>query len=182
VKEQEYFQPELFSLVASDEAVELLDQASLHTVLDMLAVAETADELEILDVLTPAEQQQVWDALPKATRLRLKQLQAGVTIAPSSQSPAQNTVTDALISQSPTVAAASISAIDEPELQVGDRVVLNAKPHLTVTELLAIFEVVRIQDNLVQVKAARMGVRRYPMDWLVLYSRKAEATPPDLAD
>jgi hypothetical protein len=176
VKEPQYFQPDLFSLAASNEAVELLDQASLQTVLDMLAVAEMVDELEILEVLTPAGQQQVWDALPKATRLRLKQLQAGVTLAPSCQLPAHPTIADEANNQSPTVSEPLMTAIDEPELQVGDRVVLNAKPHLTVTELLAIFEVVRIQDNLVQVKAARMGLRRYPMNWLVLYARKAEAT------
>jgi hypothetical protein len=174
-----YFQPELFSFQPESVPVELLDDASLSTVLDMLAVAETVDELAVLDVLTEAEKAQVWTALSDALKQRLQRLQKGETVAPDEERSSLQEKEEVNLDQSPTPISSTPSA--EVEWQVGDRVVLKAKPNLTTAELKAIFEVVRIQENLIQVRSFKIGLRRYPTDWLVLY-RKAEAMPPDSPD
>lgn len=174
-----YFQPELFSFEPESAPIELLDDASLNTVLDMLAVAESADELAVLDVLTEAEKAQVWSALSDSLKKRLKRLQTGEKAETEGARSPLLEEKDINLAQSPTPTSSNLSV--EVEWQVGDRVVLKAKPNLTVAELKAIFEVVRIQENLVQVRSPNTGLRRYPIDWFVLY-RKVEATPPDLPD
>lgn len=54
----------------------LLDASSLNTVLAMLEVIDSVEELALLETLTFAQKRQVWDATPEATRMRLKQLRA----------------------------------------------------------------------------------------------------------
>jgi hypothetical protein len=59
-----------------------------------------------------------------------------------------------------------------PPIQVGEWVVLKAKPPLTAPELIAIFEVLEIEDALVQVQADGLGKRRYPVDWVLPYPKR----------
>jgi hypothetical protein len=61
----------------ADPAVEaLLDISSLNTVLAMLEVIDSVEELALLETLTLAQKRQVWDATSASTRNRLKQLRA----------------------------------------------------------------------------------------------------------
>lgn len=55
---------------------DLLDAASLDTVLRMLEVIDCVADLALLETLTPIQKRQVWDSTPLATRLRLKQLRS----------------------------------------------------------------------------------------------------------
>jgi hypothetical protein len=66
-------QPEFVTAATQDD---LLDELSLQTVLDMLAVMVTAEELTQLESLTPAQKRQVWTATPEDVKLRLKQIKA----------------------------------------------------------------------------------------------------------
>ncbi|HEY9640490.1 MAG TPA: hypothetical protein V6C57_08400 [Coleofasciculaceae cyanobacterium] len=59
-----------------NSADDLLDASSLDTVLDMLAVIDSAEELALLEVLTPAQKRQVWDATPDRLKVRLKQIRS----------------------------------------------------------------------------------------------------------
>ncbi|NJR66537.1 MAG: hypothetical protein HC772_16425 [Leptolyngbyaceae cyanobacterium CRU_2_3] len=54
----------------------LLDISSLNTVLDMLMVIDSAEELALLEMLTPAQKRQVWDATPDDLKIRLKQIRS----------------------------------------------------------------------------------------------------------
>lgn len=53
-----------------------LDESSLNTVLTMLEVIDSVEDLALLETLTPAQKRQVWDATPEDTRIRLKQLRS----------------------------------------------------------------------------------------------------------
>jgi hypothetical protein len=55
---------------------DLLDEMSLQTVLDMLAVMVAVEELTQLESLTPEQKRQVWTATPEDVKLRLKELKA----------------------------------------------------------------------------------------------------------
>lgn len=66
-------QPEFVTTATQDD---LLDELSLQTVLDMLAVMVTAEELTQLESLTPEQKRQVWIATPEEVKLRLKQIKA----------------------------------------------------------------------------------------------------------
>jgi predicted Fe-S protein YdhL (DUF1289 family) len=66
-------QPEFVTAATQDD---LLDELSVQTVLDMLAVMVTAEELTQLESLTPAQKRQVWMATPEDVKLRLKQIKA----------------------------------------------------------------------------------------------------------
>ncbi len=61
---------------ATESLTDLLDAASLETVLIMLDVIDSATDLALLETLTPNQKRQVWDATPADTRLRLKQLRS----------------------------------------------------------------------------------------------------------
>jgi hypothetical protein len=139
-------------------------------VLTMLALAETADELDILELLTDTQQMQVLDALADDLKRKLCQLHPALAerflllvTENSSHQPAK-TIPEAI--------APDISPLAKPNLAIGDRVVLKAKPHLTTAELLAIFEVVAVQEEWVKVRADRLGTRRYAAEWLVFYGRE----------
>jgi hypothetical protein len=54
-----------------------------------------------------------------------------------------------------------------PEL--GDRVVLRAEPRLTTEELIAVWEVVSIQGEQARIETKGLGIRQYPLSWMVLY-------------
>lgn len=53
---------------------EWLDASSLNTVLAMLEVIDSAEDLALLETLTLVQKRQVWDATPESIRVRLKQL------------------------------------------------------------------------------------------------------------
>lgn len=76
MSELDYVQSNLV-LDAAPVIEELLDASSLNTVLTMLEVINSAEELALLETLSLAQKRQVWDATPEATRIRLKQLRVG---------------------------------------------------------------------------------------------------------
>jgi hypothetical protein len=145
---------------------ELLSASELTTVLEMLAIVETTEDLDLLQYLTMAQKQQVWDATPVEVKAKVWQIrQSQPQAAPS-------------VEAAKAAAIAPIRADDQsreqvidPAYEVGDWVVLKAEPGLSKAELIAIFEVMQIADNLVQVKAEGVGLRHYPPDWLLLYLR-----------
>jgi len=136
----------------------LLNALELSTVLEMLAAIQAPEELDFLEFLTPTQKYQVWRATPEFLKVRLLQFKQSL---PQSAPPP--------IERSPSRTA----------ITIGDRVVLKARPELGKVELLAIFEVVAIQDKIVQCKIAQdcisqfktLGIssRRYPMEWLLPY-------------
>lgn len=68
------FRPEDSSESGQDVAAERLNASELQTVLDMLAVMETAEELTQLQALTELQKRQVWEATPEALKQKLWQL------------------------------------------------------------------------------------------------------------
>lgn len=169
MSESDYFQPVLFSFEPTPASIAPLDRSSLETVLTMLALAETAEELDILEMLTDTQQVQVLDALADDMKRKLCQLHPVLSerfpllISENSFHQASKVISEAISpDESPLV---------EPPLAIGDRVVLKAKPHLTTAELLAIFEVVAVQEEWVKVRADRLGTRRYLAEWVVFYGR-----------
>lgn len=64
----------------------LLDSSSLQTVLAMLEVIDSLEELGLLETLTPAQKRQVWEATSEPIRCRLKQLRATGQIETALQS------------------------------------------------------------------------------------------------
>lgn len=75
----------LFSSQASPESMEaaLLDPSSLRTVLEMLTVIDSVEELAMLETLTPAQKRQVWDATPESTKVRVRQIRRNAILASS---------------------------------------------------------------------------------------------------
>lgn len=61
--------------------------------------------------------------------------------------------------------------LNEPTItpELGDRVVLRAEPRLTTEELIAVWEVVSIQGEQARIEAKGLGIRQYPLSWMVLY-------------
>ncbi|MFM7423500.1 MAG: hypothetical protein ACKO7W_00605 [Elainella sp.] len=76
---------------ASSPEADLLDEASLETVLLMLEVIDCIADLALLETLTPNQKRQVWDATPPVTRLRLKQLRSSAVVQPEGSSARQPT-------------------------------------------------------------------------------------------
>jgi hypothetical protein len=66
-------EPEFITAATQDD---LLDEMSLQTVLDMLAVMVAAEELTQLESLTPAQKRQVWMSTPEDVKVRLRQMKA----------------------------------------------------------------------------------------------------------
>ena len=95
-------QPEFVTAATQDD---LLDELSLQTVLDMLAVMLAAEELAQLERLTPEQKRQVWFATPEDVKLRLKRLKASA----QGESPAVEQPTDA------RVGTAEANESEEPE-------------------------------------------------------------------
>jgi hypothetical protein len=153
--EPDYIQPDLLFLLekaledAEEQSAVALSPSDLQTALAILELAETVEDLKLLEALTEPQKRQVWAATSEAVRQRVKNLQVcdGDTAIPQNSS------------QSPP------ASLFHP----GDRIVLKATPRLTVAELLAIFEVVQVEGTLVQVKTKNLGIRRYPLDWCLLY-------------
>lgn len=122
--------------------LELLDPASLHTVLTMLEVIDTVEELALLESLTPAQKRQVWEATSVATRDRLKQLRAGQSLG----QPASPTVEQAAIGEPATHALVSLETVNpgrgnpvsiEPLDLARDRSPQSAQPDWPETDLTA---------------------------------------------
>ncbi|WNZ22843.1 hypothetical protein HJG54_08220 [Leptolyngbya sp. NK1-12] len=189
----------------SEELEELLDASSLHTVLTMLEVIDSLEELALLETLTPAQKRQVWDATPEPTRMRLKQLRAGA--AQPNEAPLQRP------NREPIEASTSLSLIDSSELEedwfdssdetsdldalaeidltaheplnlsaqstvaVGNWIVLQAQPNLSRAELMAIWEVVEVRGNYARIRAESLGARTYPTAWMAIYPQPIEPEP-----
>jgi hypothetical protein len=175
-------------------AAELLDQSSLNTVLDMVEAIETAEELALLETLTLAQKRQVWQAIPDDQKLRLRKIRETSVLLPSTQPSAKvgsfeleeeslqtdlqiedaEDLTEPLEAELAENLAENLeditqSRLEQPMPRVGDRVVLLPKPQLTAADLIAIWDVVAIQADHAKITAERLGIRRYPLSWLVIY-------------
>lgn len=134
----------------------LLDESSLETILDMLAVMNSIEELLMLEALTEAQKRQVWSATPENIRSKLKQIrEAGFSTSEHWQ--------------------AEWNQSHQSPLSVGDQVVLMAKPKLAAAELVAVWDVVAVHEGYARIKAKNLGVRNYPITWMVVYP----GTPSD---
>jgi hydrogenase maturation factor len=188
---------------ASPETLEL-DHSSLQTVLSMLELIDSAEDLALLETLTPGQKRQVWDATPDATRSRLKQLRSP-KLSPSLKHSHSTDLIDAsdLIShlnledrlpEEQATQAEETAAIDleaqrqevdlmlqeplnlsaQPTVCLGDWVVLHAKPKLTKAEMQAIWEVIELQGNYARIVTQSLGSRIYPTAAMSLYPRPVE--------
>lgn len=133
---------------------DLLDESSLATVLDMLTVITSIEELMLLESLTDAQKRQVWSATSEAIRNKLKRIREANTAASSAN-------WENLNSKS--------GDSNQPVLRVGGRVVLLVKPKLSTAELTAIWTVIGIHEGQARIKAENLGIRNYPVSWMVVY-------------
>lgn len=186
-------QPEFVTAATQDD---LLDELSLQTVLDMLAVMVAAEELTQLESLTPAQKRQVWDATPEDVKLRLKQIKSSSTERPTEEieepeelnkleeSDESEESLDEMGEAIDYTDSESVNFINLPlfqnsyglnappveqTFQVGDWVVLTAEPRLTAAELVAVWEIVAIQEEQARITAKGLGSRQYPLNWMVSY-------------
>lgn len=215
--EPEYVQQNLFALepgavpaedalaeVVAEEVLpaveeDLLDDSSLSTVLDMLAVIDSVEELALLETLTDAQKRQVWAATPEVVKIRLKQMraaasehrssvqssiqsaagspEAGLEIEPEDENNlnAEWQELEAVPALSTPQPLTGVS-LPEPTPAIGDWIVLKAKPKLTAAELIAIWEVTNLEGDYAQVKTEKLGTRLYPTRWMIIYP-KCPPTP-----
>ncbi|MCU0567151.1 MAG: hypothetical protein MUF49_11205 [Oculatellaceae cyanobacterium Prado106] len=82
-----------------EPANELLDDSSLNTVLDMLAVIDSLEELRLLETLTEPQKRQVWELTPQDVKIRLKQIRA--TANPAHGPPSEPAVSQVHLTDSP---------------------------------------------------------------------------------
>lgn len=208
------------ALDAASTMQALLDASSLSTVLSMLEVIDSVEELALLETLTPAQKRQVWDETPEATRIRLKQLRAvaasdtsdTATLSASEQgsssdasigslgasltplldpSDLPDSIQDDWLTQSEETAAIDLESLEEidltlheplnltaqPTIAVGDWIVLQAKPKLSRSELIAIWDVIEVRGNYARISAKSLGMRVYPTAWMVIYPKPLEQEP-----
>ncbi|PSB08560.1 hypothetical protein C7B61_14745 [filamentous cyanobacterium CCP1] len=187
-------------LEVSDSPDDRLDASSLNTVLDMLVVIDTIEELTLLETLTDIQKRQVWDATPEEVRTKLKQLRASATANPPAQpNPPveQEPPTPEKTRSQPLPEPDDFESADEyldewdaeaaieqdsyplespysthrPTLMPGDWVVLHANSRLSTAELEAIWEVVEVHQNIARIQTKGVGTRNYPIAWMVLYPK-----------
>ncbi|GAB4377056.1 MAG: hypothetical protein Kow00121_25460 [Elainellaceae cyanobacterium] len=139
---------------------ELLDQSSLQTVLDMLCVITSAEELALLEHLTDAQKRQVWAETPEAIRQQLKQIRSTTQTS---------TVKEHSIEKG--VNAPEAESSNQLNFTIGDWVVLNARPKLTTPELIAIWEIIEIQADYARIQTQTLGTRTYPIGWMIPYPK-----------
>ncbi|HEY9629268.1 MAG TPA: hypothetical protein V6C84_18355 [Coleofasciculaceae cyanobacterium] len=150
----------------SDSESQLLDDSSLNTVLDMLTVIDSAEDLALLERLTLAQKRQVWDATPEAVRMRLKQIRSARPPEALSQPPQVKHPEAESPEPKPALQQAAPEAVS---LKQGDRVVLVAKAQLTAAEMQAIWEVVKVETDHVHIRTQGLSDRKYPLSWMVYY-------------
>lgn len=138
------------------ETAEPLDASSLATILDMLAVIASIEELMLLESLTEVQKRQVWSATPEAVRHRLKQIRETNTAVPSASPTWENL--------NPS------SSRNQSNLRKGNQVVLVAHPKLTSAELIAIWNVIEVHADYVRIHAENLGFRNYPVKWMMIYA------------
>lgn len=202
-------------LLDDDSATEtLLDGSSLGTVLAMLEVIDSLEELALLETLTSAQKRQVWAATPESSRDRLKQLRIASQNGEAAKTPprfqpadddgegneaiaeaeaveeisseAQLQLTQQLLQQrTDAVRQSGFSGPQNgstgtaPLLAVGDWIVLQARPQLSRSELMAIWEVLEVAGSNARIFAQQLGQRTYPMAWMMLYPKPADYVEPE---
>ena len=185
-------------LEAETPETELLDTSSLQTVLVMLEVIDSIEDLALLETLTPDQKRQVWDATPDSTRTRLTQLRTTQQLSPirhahstdllePSDLPPDDLLTETGLSEE--MAAIDLEAqhqeVDlmlqeplnlsaQPKLAIGDWVVLHASPNLSKADMQTIWEVSELQGNYARIAAKSLGNRLYPTAAMMLYPRPVD--------
>jgi NADH dehydrogenase/NADH:ubiquinone oxidoreductase subunit G len=188
-------EPEFITAATQDD---LLDEMSLQTVLDMLAVMVAAEELTQLESLTPAQKRQVWMSTPEDVKVRLRQMKAAAQTEsqPTERSEEKGEPEEldeleeseeSLDEMGEAIDYADSESINfinlplfqnsydlntplvEQTFQVGDRVVLKAEPRLTTAELIAVWKIVAIDEEQARIEAKGLGNRQYPISWMVSY-------------
>lgn len=184
-------------------AMALLDASSLNTVLAMLEVIDSVEDLALLETLTPEQKRQVWDATPEPTRERLKQLRSQTEPQDGLSEPEftaqllsiaeeESDEAELLELEEPSIelelseslGAESIDAqplelVPQVKLAIGDWIVLQAKPQLSAAELTAIWEVLEVQGQAARIIASKLGIRTYPVAWMMLYPKPIGYTEPE---
>lgn len=95
----------------ANSATDLLDASSLHTVLTMLEIIDSIEELSLLETLSVTQKQQVWEATPASTRFRLKQLRmlgSSQNHLPSDSSRSPDLINSALVDAAMPINAADL--------------------------------------------------------------------------
>lgn len=190
-------------------AMALLDASSLNTVLAMLEVIDSAEELALLETLTPEQKRQVWDATPAATRIRLKQLRSKTEphtephrgsepeftaqalnateegedaldeaeLLESEETSIELELSEAL--DAAPLGSESADLVPQVKLAIGDWIVLQAKPQLSAAELTAIWEVLEVQGQSARIIASKLGIRTYPIAWMMPYPKPIGYVEPE---
>jgi hypothetical protein len=127
----------------------LLDASSLQTVLVMLEVIDSIEDLALLETLTPDQKRQVWDATPDSTRTRLTQLRTTRQLSPHrdfhstdllepADSPPDAPLTETSFSEDLVNSVEEMAAIDleaqrqEVDLMLQEPLNLSAQPRLAI--------------------------------------------------
>ncbi|WP_416672636.1 hypothetical protein [Egbenema bharatensis] len=111
-----------------------LDESSLNTVLDMLGVIDTVEELALLELLTDTQKRQVWDVTPEAVKTRLKQLRLSAKNAPSKTNSPVRAETAPLAASSTPDLTRSQQLSAEPELEEAEEQDLRELEELAYSE------------------------------------------------
>ena len=179
----------LYSSPDLKAAEELLDESILSTVLDIVEAIETAEELALLETLTSAQKRQVWATISDEQKLRLRQIRNATSTAlkepiappetfesldlesndlelPEELQDELEEITHAKLNN---FMAEQTEETDQPRAKVGDRVVLLPKPQIGAAELMAIWDVIEIQEDNALIEAKPIGTRHYPLSWMVVY-------------
>ncbi|NJO80392.1 MAG: hypothetical protein HC827_19025 [Cyanobacteria bacterium RM1_2_2] len=56
---------------------------------------------------------------------------------------------------------------------------LQAKPQLAAAELMAIWEVLEVQGQFVRIIATKLGIRTYPIAWMMPYPKPIGYVEPE---
>jgi hydrogenase maturation factor len=160
-------------LEAETREAGLLDASSLYTVLVMLDVIDTAEDLALLETLTPEQKRQIWDAIPDSTRARLKQLRTTLQLSPKLSPSLSHSHTTGLIDASELRAEDSLP--DDPTGQAEETAAIDLEAQRQEVDLmlqeplnLAIQPTVAIGDWVVLHAGAKLSKAEMQAIWEVI--------------
>jgi hypothetical protein len=134
-----------------------LDDSSLNTVLDMLAVINTVEELALLELLTNAQKRQVWEVTPEEVKTKLRQLRLSAKHAPAPS-----------VTSSEPEPFRSQQSSAEPDLEDSEEPDLRELEELTYSEEWHEDEAIEPDFNPVEMAASNHQLTLTVGDWVVL--------------